>query len=64
MRNVQRFSKHAVVAEIARRSELIRTVWHFDPEDGHAQVIGKGEHANRAYAEFRTLRDLAREMVE
>lgn len=56
-----RFSKATLGAEIERRILSLQEEYEvkFNPNNGYAQVRGKGEEKNRAYGEFRALLDLA-----
>ena len=54
---MERFSKAALARFVWKRIELLeKAPYKFDPGNGWAQVIGKGEEINRAYGEYYMLR--------
>ena len=55
----KRFSKDGVRDALQGRFHCLNDKWHFNPRNGYAQVMGRGEEANRAYAEWRLLLDIA-----
>lgn len=56
---MDRFSKKTLAKYISNRLRKFDS--RLDRGNGTAQVKGKGEDANRDYAEFRTLLDIAAE---
>lgn len=55
---MERFSKASLRDVLKRRIVQIERQWRFDPDNGWAQVEGKGEDANRAYGEYDAYRSL------
>lgn len=49
----KRFSKNQLLLDLAELMEKRRGT--FDPKNGWSQVQGKGEQANRDYAEWRSI---------
>lgn len=58
----QRFSKSKLLADLQRLME--QRQGSFDPKNGWSQVQGKGERANRDYAEWRTVEMIYRMVKE
>jgi hypothetical protein len=54
-----RFSKAMVGAWIAERRKALEKQYRFNPQNGWAQVEGKGEVVNRAYGEYDGLLGIA-----
>ena len=56
-----RFSKVKLAAYLLRRIDAIERTRNFDTMNGWQQVDGAGEEANRDYAEWHALLEVARD---
>ena len=59
-----RFTKSAIIAELRQRAFELETINKFDHGNGSAQVEKSSPSRNRAYGEWKTLRDVAREIED
>ena len=57
----QRFSKKELARFLRAGIEYRQRQYNFDPDDGCAQVQGKGEKINRVYGEWDVLNTLMEE---
>lgn len=59
---MKRFNKTQLIHELRQRAARIQNEYDFTRGNGYAQVMGKGEEENRAYGEWKTLENLARDI--
>lgn len=59
-----RFSKTAMVANLDAKVAKLKAAWGFDPNNGTAQLKGKGEDAWLAYGEYRLCLRLIEEIED
>lgn len=62
MNKKERFSKKMLAKIIADKVFYLQDKNRFDPDDGWAQVHGKGEEINRDYGEYITLKNLVSQL--
>lgn len=58
-----RFCKQTLLDYLNRRIEVLQSANNFDPNNGWAQVDGKGERINRDYAAWDILRSVLEDVV-
>lgn len=59
---MKRFNKTQLIHDLYGRAARIQNTHGFTRDNGYAQVMGKGEEENRAYGEWQTLENLARDI--